>query len=259
MGCGSVTLVVETPSGKGKKCNLSDVLYVPNLSYNLLSVPMSTDTIKSTVFTSKECDFLNAEGKVVATGKRIGELYYCRDTQQATAAKHGGGMSQEELWHRRYGHFGVQNMRKLVAEEMVVRLDCKMSKDIGVCEPFVEGKHHRAKFDTSGAKRSDSVFGLMHSDVCGKMSNQSLSGSEYFLTFIDDKTRYTWVYILKRKDQVFEQFLGWKALAEKSTGQELKVFRTDNGGEFTSTEFDKVRRVPEEGMHQARVNSTEKP
>ena len=122
VGRGSVTLVVETPSGKGKKCNLSDVLYVPNLSYNLLSVSKSTDTIKSTVFTSKGCDFLNAEGKVVATGKRIGELYYlnCRDTQQVTAAKHGGGMSQEELWHRRYGHLGVQNMRKLVAEEMVV-------------------------------------------------------------------------------------------------------------------------------------------
>ena len=83
-------------------------------------------------------------------------------------------------------------------------------------------KHNRTKFDTSGAKSSDSVLGLVHSDV----------------TFIDDKTRYTWVYILKGKDQVFEQFLEWKALAEKSTGQELKVFRTDNGGEFTSTEFE---------------------
>ena len=87
-------------------------------------------------------------------------------------------------------------------------------------------------------KRSDSVLGLVHSDVCGKMSTQLLSGREYFLTFIDDKTRYTWVYILKRKDQVFKQFLEWKAMAEKSTNQELKVFRTDNGGEFTSTEFE---------------------
>ena len=64
-GHGSITLVLEILSGKGKKCNLSDVLYVPNLSYNLLSVSKSTDTIKSTVFTSKGCDFLNAEGKVV--------------------------------------------------------------------------------------------------------------------------------------------------------------------------------------------------
>ena len=73
------------------------------------------------------------------------------------------------------------------------------------------------------------ILGLVHSDVCGKMSTLSRSGSEYFLTFINDETRYTWVYILKRKDQVFEEFLEWKALAEKSTGQELKVFRTVNG------------------------------
>ena len=69
------------------------MFYVPNLSYNLLTVSKSTDTIKSTVFTSKGCDFLNAEGKVVTTGKRIGEIYYlnCRNTQQATAAKHSSG------------------------------------------------------------------------------------------------------------------------------------------------------------------------
>ena len=167
------------------------MLYVPNLSYNLLRVSKSTDTIKSIMFAS--------------------ELYYlnCRDTQQATAATHGGGMSQVELWHRRYGHLGVQNMRKLVAEEMLVVLDYTMSKDIGVCERCVEGKHHHAKFDTSGAKHSDSVLGLLHSDVCGEIRTQSMSVSEYFLTFI------TWVYILKRKDHVFEQFLKWKALAEK--------------------------------------------
>ena len=44
-------------------------------------------------------------------------------------------------------------------------------------------------------------------------------------------------YVLKRKDQVFEKFLEWKALVEKSTGRKLKVLRTDNGGEYKSTEF----------------------
>ena len=65
----------------------------------------------------------------------------------------------------------------------------------------------KGNFDVS-PKRSDSVLGLVHSDVCGKMSTQSLSGSEYFLTFINDKTRYTWVYILKRKDRVFRTVSG---------------------------------------------------
>ena len=70
------------------------------------------------------------------------------------------------------------------------------------------------------------------------MNEKSLSGAEYFLSFIDDKTRYVWVYFLKSKDQVFEKFLEWKAMVEKSTGRKLKAIRTDNGGEFTSKEFE---------------------
>ena len=74
--------------------------------------------------------------------------------------------------------------------------------------------------------------------MCGKMNEKSLGGAEYFLTFIDDKTRYVWVYCLQRKDQVFKKFCEWKAMVERSTGQKLKAIRTDNGGEFTSSEFE---------------------
>ena len=70
------------------------------------------------------------------------------------------------------------------------------------------------------------------------MWEDELSGAEYFVTFIDHKTCFVWVYVLKHKCQVFEKFLEWKAMVEKSTGQKLKTLRTDNGGEYTSTEFE---------------------
>ena len=69
------------------------------------------------------------------------------------------------------------------------------------------------------------------------MNGKSLSGGEYFLTFIDDKTHYVWFYILKHQDEVFPCFLEWKALVERSVNQKLKVLRTDNGGEYVSAEF----------------------
>ena len=78
----------------------------------------------------------------------------------------------------------------------------------------------------------------MHSDVCGKINTKSCGGAEYFLTFTDDKTRYVWVYLLKQKSEVFGRFLEWKAIAEKLSGHRLRTLRTDNGGEFTSTEFE---------------------
>ena len=123
-------------------------------------------------------------------------------------------------------------------EDMVVGLSSDMTQDIGVCEPCAEGKHHRSKFPTAGGKRGKEILDLVHSDVCGKMSTGSLSGCEYFLTIIDDKTCYTWIYVLKHKDEVFARFLEWKALVENSTGRKLKALRTDNGGEYTSKEFE---------------------
>ena len=147
-------------------------------------------------------------------------------------------------------------------------LNFNVSKEISFCESCTEGKHHRSQFPTSGAKRSEEVLGLVHTDVCGKINVKSLSGGEYFLTFIDDKTRYVWVYILKRKDQVFEKFREWKALVENSIGQKLKALRSDNGGEYTSIEFEKylktegvrheltVPKTPEQNGVSERMNRT---
>jgi transposase InsO family protein len=69
------------------------------------------------------------------------------------------------------------------------------------------------------------------------MSHVSLSGCEYYLTFIDDHTRKTWIYFLKAKSEVFKRFQAFKALVENQTGKRIKVLWSDNGGEYASTEF----------------------
>ena len=60
----------------------------------------------------------------------------------------------------------------------------------------------------------------------------------FFVSFIDDYSRKVWVYLLKRKSEVFSMFMQFKASVEKSTGRSIKCLRTDNGGEFTSLEFE---------------------
>ena len=58
----------------------------------------------------------------------------------------------------------------------------------------------------SSSSHSKNPLNLAHSKVCGKMGEKSMGGAEYFLTFVDDKTRYVWVYPLKKKSDVFEKF-----------------------------------------------------
>ena len=79
---------------------------------------------------------------------------------------------------------------------------------------------------------------LVHTHVCGPLKPMSNGKITYFLTFIDDYSRKTWVYFLKRKSEVFDTFKEFKTLIEKQSGYYIKMLRSDHGGEYTSDEFE---------------------
>jgi transposase InsO family protein len=69
------------------------------------------------------------------------------------------------------------------------------------------------------------------------MSVASVQGASYYVTFIDDFSRKTWIFFMKTKDEVFSRFQEFKAQVENQTGRRIKVLRSDNGGEYTSNDF----------------------
>jgi len=101
-----------------------------------------------------------------------------------------------------------------------------------------EGKHQRTSFPKDGATRASQLLEIVHADVCGPMKTTSHGGARYFLTFIDDFSNKTHVYLLKAKGEAFEKFKQYKALVDNEIGHKIKVLRSDNGGEFVSKKFD---------------------
>jgi transposase InsO family protein len=73
--------------------------------------------------------------------------------------------------------------------------------------------------------------------LCGSLSSPSFSGCKYFLNFIAEFSRRTWVYFLKLKREVFDKFLAYKALVENKSGNQLQRLRTNNGGECVNNQF----------------------
>jgi transposase InsO family protein len=129
-------------------------------------------------------------------------------------------------------------LKKLIKDKMVHGLTSKdIPNEDEFCETCTQGKIHRLPFPTEGGNRATAPLELVHSDVCGKINTKSLGGGEYFLTFIDDQTRFVWVYILKCKSEVFKCFKEWKTIVERSLGRKVITLRTDNGGEYTSSDF----------------------
>lgn len=240
-GTGNVVIELLLGNNKTRQCHLSDVLYVPELSYNLLSVSKATEAGKRVEFHSTDCQIVDQEGKVVAVGLRKGNLYYLSCQQKRMEQAHMSdaqlnGRSKEFIWHKRFGHLNEKSLRILASQQLVDDFDYNISKQIPFCESCVEGKLHKIPFPSQGRTRAAIPLGLVHSDVCGPMSTQSLSGARYFVIFAD-KTHYVWVYFLKCKSEVFNKFLEWKSLVERLSNYKLKILRTDNGGEYTSREF----------------------
>ena len=64
-----------------------------------------------------------------------------------------------------------------------------------------------------------------------------MSGSWYVLTFIDDFSRYTWVFFLRKKSEVLERFIEFKASVENSSGRKINSLIYDNGGEYINSEL----------------------
>jgi transposase InsO family protein len=111
------------------------------------------------------------------------------------------------------------------------------SLDFDFCEHCVYGKRNQVIFP-SGAMRVEVNLHLVHSDVFGPMSFPSLGKCVYYISFIDDFSRNTWIYFLRKKYEVFDKFKEFKALIGNQTEKRIKVSRTDNGGEFYGNEFE---------------------
>jgi hypothetical protein len=139
------------------------------------------------------------------------------------------------LWHQRLGHIGEKGLRTLHGKGMVVGIsNCTL--DFDLCEHCIYGKHNRVRFP-SGATRAKGILELIHSDVFGPVPVPSLGKSMYYVSFIDDFSRNTWIYFLRKKYEVFDKFKEFKALVENQTEKKIKILRTDNGGEFYGNEF----------------------
>ena len=227
-----------------RRIAIHDVLHVPKLHANLLSVSKLASKGLKVHFNVMGCIVRAQSGKMLAMGSMEANLYQLElkkvnGAEVSTLAHTSANGDAMELWHKRLGHFNAKGVKAL--QNMVSGMDLgKVPSNVVpfACEGCVEGKQARQPFPSDGGTHATKVLELVHSDVCGPMRTTSMGGGRYFLTFIDDFSRKVWVYVLKSKREVFEKFVEWKALVERQSECKIKVFRSDNGGEYTSKRFD---------------------
>ena len=243
LGKGSI-LVETRVKGRARSIRMHDVLHVPDLHSNLLSVSKLISRGLKVHFNSLGCVVRASNGEMLAVASLESNLYQLdtkvmHEAETSSLAHSEANSHPLELWHKRLGHLNANSVKSL--QTMVSGMDVQaVPNDVHsfACEGCVQGKQARRPFPTEGGTRATKILELVHSDVCGPMKTPSIGGARYFLTFIDDFSRKIWVYVLKSKSEVLARFKEWKTLVERQSEHVVKVLRTDNGGEYISKAFD---------------------
>ena len=109
-----------------------------------------------------------------------------------------------------------------------------------ICESCLLRRMTKLSFTGKDEQTSD-MLGLIHTEVCGPMSTYTRGGYRYFIMFIDDLSRYGYVYLIEHKSESFEMFKRFCNEVEKQTGKNIKTLRFDRRGEYL---FDKFLTYP---------------
>lgn len=210
------------------------VLCVPKLTTNLLSVSQLISKGNKVSFNSYGCQVFNQAGVLVATASLLNGVYKLNMSENCSLA---AVMVSSEVWHRRLGHVNSQYLNKMQDAVQGLTLDSKSDISKSSCVTCCEGKQSRLPFPKEGS-RSTELLHIVHTDLCGPMENQSIGGSKYFMLFIDDFSRMTYIYFLKTKDEALKCFQQYKAEVENQLNCSIKILRSDNGTEFCNSAFE---------------------
>jgi hypothetical protein len=142
-----------------------------------------------------------------------------------------------DLWHARLGHIGGEAVHRLplFASGAAVSSKTTLSK----CESCIMGKHPRHPHPPSESPRATHFLDLIHSDLCGPILISMPHNKRYFIVFLDDHTNILNLQLLATKDQALDAWHLVRARWENQLGLRVKVFCSDNGGEFLNAAFTK--------------------
>ena len=135
------------------------------------------------------------------------------------------------MWHRRLGHPSFRYLLKLFPS-----LFLKNNVSSFHCDSCLLAKHHRTSFHPNFNK-SSVPFSIIHSDVWGPSRVTNRSNTKWFVSFIDDCTRVSWVYLLKEKSEVISIFQSFHQMILTQFNTRVQVLRSDNGREYFKKEL----------------------
>lgn len=230
-GTGSVVL--------SRDLTLNSVLLVPNLDCNLLSISKLTKEKRCiTNFSSTHCEFQDLDsGKTIGNAEECSGLYILKERHdpqeqpQMTVGSNSFSVSCQNndsairLWHYRLGHPNVMYLKHLFPSLF------NKNPQSFECEICQLSKQVRSHFPIQPYKES-SPFSMIHSDIWGPSRIKNVTGTRWFVSFIDDHTRLTWVFLMKEKSETSQIFKNFKNMIQTQFQSKIQILKSDNARDY---------------------------
>nr|GEZ63918.1 retrovirus-related Pol polyprotein from transposon TNT 1-94 [Tanacetum cinerariifolium] len=226
------------------KSVISRVYYVEGLGHNLFSVGQFCDSDLEVAFRNHSCFVRDTNGVDLIKGSRWTNLYtiLVKDMMMSSpiCLLSKASKNKSWLWHRRLNHLNFGTINDLARKDLVHGLPrLKFEKDhlCSACQLGKSKKHtHKPKAENTNLE----VLNTLHMDLCGPMRVQTFNGKKYILVIVDDYSRFTWVKLLRSKDETPEVVIKCITQIQVSLNKTVRYVRTDNGTKFvnhTMTEY----------------------
>ena len=241
-GMGNVHIQVFTDDLRTETLVLTDVLYVPALAGSLISASQLQDKgilVQTTENTQERAMVLTRDGSIIANATRVGSQYILDSVAIEATMAATERDPDLDLWHRKFGHIGVQGLRGLhgVVSDLEAPISVPRGYNSDFCEPCIMAKQLRV-VNRQKPDKTDEPLGRVFSDFWGPYSIPTIFGERYICTLTDQATRKSWTFLTKQRTDFREVLLKWKKETELQSGQKLKILRLDNAGEFKAFEND---------------------
>lgn len=177
-----------------KRNYLAEVLYVPDLKYNLFSVAAALDKGLELSLNHQKCN-LRKNGSVVAMGDRLNNMYrmkfkvllsQIKEKSAMDACIHVGKREDFQVWHERLAHQHAAQCKKILSQ-WGIKVEPERN---WMCETCALGKMSRKPFSTSQTKTKESGE-LVHADICGPIEHPLIGRCRYFLLIKNDYSHYS--------------------------------------------------------------------
>lgn len=218
----------STLSSPSKSFVLNQILLVPDIQKNLLSVQRFC--LDNNVFFEFHASFFLVKdylGNILHRGPLSNGLYnFSASLARLQPQALSSVRVSANIWHRRLGHASLPVINKAILLPV-------QNKTTSICSECQLAKSHAMPFKNMHVSVLKPLE-LIYSDVWGPAPVLSTSGARYYISFLDDATKFLWLFPLKLKSDVYHTFICFQAAVERQFDTKIKALQFDWGGEYRS-------------------------